>query len=117
MGPARYIRGGVLHFQPTVTESAECDIVPDNFHGKIATVYNVRDRGLVIISSCGHSGIINTIKHVQSVTGIDNVHALVGGLHLAAAPEALAAKPRTLSSRSSPIISYRRTAPGSIQRS
>ena len=47
---------------------------------------------MVIISSCGHSGIVNTIKHVQSVTGIDKVHAVVGGIHLAAAPDALVAR-------------------------
>jgi 7,8-dihydropterin-6-yl-methyl-4-(beta-D-ribofuranosyl)aminobenzene 5'-phosphate synthase len=92
VGPSAYICGDVSHFQPTLTESAEGDIVPDNFQGEVATVYNVRDRGLVIISSCGHYGIINTIKHVQSVTGIDKVHAVVGGIHLAAAPEALAAE-------------------------
>ena len=50
------------------------------------------DRGLVIISSCGHSGIVNTVRHVQAVTGIDKVHAVVGGIHLAAAPDALVTK-------------------------
>jgi len=40
----------------------------------------------------GHSGIVNTIKHVQAVTGIDKIHAVVGGIHLAAAPDALVAK-------------------------
>jgi 7,8-dihydropterin-6-yl-methyl-4-(beta-D-ribofuranosyl)aminobenzene 5'-phosphate synthase len=92
VGPTGSICGDVSHFQPTLKESAEGDIVPDNFQGEIATVYNVRDRGLVIISSCGHSGIVNTIKHVQSITGIDKVHAVVGGIHLAAAPDALVAK-------------------------
>jgi 7,8-dihydropterin-6-yl-methyl-4-(beta-D-ribofuranosyl)aminobenzene 5'-phosphate synthase len=92
VGARGSICGDVSHFQPTLAESAQGDIVPDNFQGEIATVYNVRDRGLVIISSCGHSGIVNTIKHVQAVTGIDKVHAVVGGLHLAAAPDALVAK-------------------------
>jgi 7,8-dihydropterin-6-yl-methyl-4-(beta-D-ribofuranosyl)aminobenzene 5'-phosphate synthase len=46
----------------------------------------------VIISSCGHSGIINTIRQVQAVSGIDKLHAVVGGIHLAAAPDALVAK-------------------------
>jgi 7,8-dihydropterin-6-yl-methyl-4-(beta-D-ribofuranosyl)aminobenzene 5'-phosphate synthase len=92
VGPSAYICGDVSHFQPTLTESAEGDIVPDNFLGEIATVYNVRDRGLVIISSCGHSGIVNTVKHVQAITGIDKVHAVVGGIHLAAAPDTLVAK-------------------------
>ena len=66
--------------------------MPDDFQGEIATVYNVRDRGLVIISSCGHSGIVNTVQHVQSVTGIEKVHAVVGGIHLAAAPDSIVTK-------------------------
>jgi 7,8-dihydropterin-6-yl-methyl-4-(beta-D-ribofuranosyl)aminobenzene 5'-phosphate synthase len=75
-----------------MTEAAEGDLVPDQVLGEIATVYNVRDRGLVIISSCGHSGIINTVRHVQAVTGIQKVHAIVGGIHLAAAPDAIVNK-------------------------
>jgi 7,8-dihydropterin-6-yl-methyl-4-(beta-D-ribofuranosyl)aminobenzene 5'-phosphate synthase len=92
VGAQGSICGDVSHFQPTLTEGAEGDLVPDVFLGEIATAYNVRDRGLVIISSCGHSGIVNTIKHVQAITGIDKVHAVVGGLHLAAAPDAMVAK-------------------------
>ena len=92
VGAKGSICGDVSHFQPTMTESAQGDIVPDNFQGEIATVYNVRDRGLVIISSCGHSGIVNTIQHVQAITGINKVHAVVGGIHLAAAPDAIVAK-------------------------
>jgi 7,8-dihydropterin-6-yl-methyl-4-(beta-D-ribofuranosyl)aminobenzene 5'-phosphate synthase len=92
VGAAGSFCGDASHFQPTVTESAEGDILPDDFQGEIATVYNVRDRGLVIVSSCGHSGIVNTIRHVQSVTGIEKVHAVVGGIHLAAAPDAVVAR-------------------------
>ena len=39
--------------------------------------------GLVVISSCGHAGIINTLRRAQDVTGIDKIYALVGGFHLA----------------------------------
>jgi 7,8-dihydropterin-6-yl-methyl-4-(beta-D-ribofuranosyl)aminobenzene 5'-phosphate synthase len=45
-------------------------------------IANVRDRGLVIVTGCGHSGIINTIRHAQALTGIDRVHAVIGGFHL-----------------------------------
>jgi 7,8-dihydropterin-6-yl-methyl-4-(beta-D-ribofuranosyl)aminobenzene 5'-phosphate synthase len=45
-------------------------------------VVHVRDRGLVILSSCSHSGAINVVQHAQRLTGIDQVHAFVGGLHL-----------------------------------
>jgi 7,8-dihydropterin-6-yl-methyl-4-(beta-D-ribofuranosyl)aminobenzene 5'-phosphate synthase len=92
VGAAGSMCGDVSHFQPTLTEAAQGDLVPDDFQGEIATIYNVRDRGLVIISSCGHSGIVNTIKHAQAITGIDQVHAVVGGIHLAAAPDALVAR-------------------------
>jgi 7,8-dihydropterin-6-yl-methyl-4-(beta-D-ribofuranosyl)aminobenzene 5'-phosphate synthase len=45
-------------------------------------IINVRDKGLVIITGCGHSGIINTIVHAQALTGIQSVYAVIGGFHL-----------------------------------
>ncbi len=47
-----------------------------------AIAINVRDKGLVVLSSCSHSGVINVLRHVQQVTGIDHVHGFIGGLHL-----------------------------------
>jgi 7,8-dihydropterin-6-yl-methyl-4-(beta-D-ribofuranosyl)aminobenzene 5'-phosphate synthase len=47
----------------------------------------VKDRGLVVISSCGHAGIINSVRQLQRASGIERVHAVVGGFHLAPAPE------------------------------
>ena len=40
-------------------------------------------RGLVVLTSCSHRGVVNTIKQAQSVSGIDKVHAVIGGFHLA----------------------------------
>lgn len=45
-------------------------------------VINVRGKGLVIITGCGHSGVINTIRYAQDLTGIQQVHAVLGGFHL-----------------------------------
>jgi 7,8-dihydropterin-6-yl-methyl-4-(beta-D-ribofuranosyl)aminobenzene 5'-phosphate synthase len=45
-------------------------------------ILNIRNRGLVIITGCGHSGIINIIKHAQNLTGVNKIHAVVGGFHL-----------------------------------
>jgi len=42
----------------------------------------VKDKGLVVISGCAHAGIINTIKFAMQTTGLDRVHAVVGGFHL-----------------------------------
>lgn len=58
---------------------------PDQHLHEHATCYNVRDRGLVIITSCGHGGIINTVRRAREITGIEKVYALVGGFHLAPA--------------------------------
>jgi len=48
------------------------------------------ERGLVIITGCGHRGIVNIVRHCQRITGIERVHALIGGFHLRSA------SPRTL---------------------
>ncbi len=47
-----------------------------------AVVCNVKDKGLVVLSSCSHAGVINVLRHAQKITGVDRVHAFVGGLHL-----------------------------------
>jgi len=35
-----------------------------------------------VISSCGHAGIVNTVLQAREVSGIDKVHAVMGGFHL-----------------------------------
>jgi 7,8-dihydropterin-6-yl-methyl-4-(beta-D-ribofuranosyl)aminobenzene 5'-phosphate synthase len=62
--------------------------VPDQHWHEHATCFRLGDRGLVVLSSCGHAGIINTLRRAQQVTGIDKIYALVGGFHLAPAPDA-----------------------------
>lgn len=47
-----------------------------------ALVVNVRDRGLVVLTGCGHAGAVNIVRHARRLTGVDRLHALVGGLHL-----------------------------------
>jgi 7,8-dihydropterin-6-yl-methyl-4-(beta-D-ribofuranosyl)aminobenzene 5'-phosphate synthase len=45
-------------------------------------IVNVRGKGLVVVTGCGHAGIINIIEHARALTGVDTVHAVVGGFHL-----------------------------------
>jgi len=45
-------------------------------------VVNLRNKGLVVLSGCAHAGIVNTVHHAQAVTGIQRVHAVIGGFHL-----------------------------------
>ncbi len=55
----------------------------DLFLDDRALVINIKDRGLVIISGCAHSGIINTVRYAQHITGLTKVYAIFGGFHLA----------------------------------
>jgi len=70
------------HF--TAEELAGTPVADQHLH-EHATCFKVGDRGLVVITSCGHGGIINTLKRAQAVTGVEKIHALCGGFHLAPA--------------------------------
>jgi 7,8-dihydropterin-6-yl-methyl-4-(beta-D-ribofuranosyl)aminobenzene 5'-phosphate synthase len=60
---------------------------PDQHWHEHATCFRLGDRGLVVISSCGHAGIVNTLRRAQEVSGVEKIYALVGGFHLAPAPD------------------------------
>jgi 7,8-dihydropterin-6-yl-methyl-4-(beta-D-ribofuranosyl)aminobenzene 5'-phosphate synthase len=47
-----------------------------------AVVVNVSGKGLVVITGCGHSGIVNICRYARRLTGIDRIHAVLGGFHL-----------------------------------
>ena len=52
----------------------------------------MKDRGLVVITSCGHAGVINSVRQVQKLSGVEKVHAVIDGFHLAPAPDEIVAK-------------------------
>jgi 7,8-dihydropterin-6-yl-methyl-4-(beta-D-ribofuranosyl)aminobenzene 5'-phosphate synthase len=56
--------------------------LPDDGAHELATCYVVKGLGLVVIASCSHRGVINTVRQAQRVSGVDKVHAVVGGFHL-----------------------------------
>jgi 7,8-dihydropterin-6-yl-methyl-4-(beta-D-ribofuranosyl)aminobenzene 5'-phosphate synthase len=47
-----------------------------------ALVVHVRGRGLVVLTGCGHAGAVNIARHAIRLTGVDRLHALLGGFHL-----------------------------------
>ncbi len=53
----------------------------NTFRDEISIYINVKDKGLVVITGCGHTGIVNTIKHGQKLTGINKIYAIIGGFH------------------------------------
>jgi 7,8-dihydropterin-6-yl-methyl-4-(beta-D-ribofuranosyl)aminobenzene 5'-phosphate synthase len=58
------------------------DYIPDDFDHEIATSYMVKGKGLVVLTSCSHRGVINAVKQAQEASGIDKVHAVIGGFHI-----------------------------------
>jgi 7,8-dihydropterin-6-yl-methyl-4-(beta-D-ribofuranosyl)aminobenzene 5'-phosphate synthase len=47
-----------------------------------ALIVRLRDRGLVVLSGCGHAGIVNTVRYARRLTGTDEIAAIIGGFHL-----------------------------------
>jgi 7,8-dihydropterin-6-yl-methyl-4-(beta-D-ribofuranosyl)aminobenzene 5'-phosphate synthase len=83
-----YGKQGELGCRPDAGEGRAVGApVHDEHLQEHATCYNIRDRGLVVISSCGHAGIINSIRTAMEASGVRKLHALVGGFHLAPADD------------------------------
>jgi 7,8-dihydropterin-6-yl-methyl-4-(beta-D-ribofuranosyl)aminobenzene 5'-phosphate synthase len=47
-----------------------------------AAVLHVRDKGLVVLTGCGHAGIVNIVHYAKKLTGVERVYAVIGGFHL-----------------------------------
>jgi 7,8-dihydropterin-6-yl-methyl-4-(beta-D-ribofuranosyl)aminobenzene 5'-phosphate synthase len=60
---------------------ASTELSDDGEH-ELATCYNVRGLGLVVVSSCSHRGVLNAVMQAQAISGVRKVHAVVGGFHL-----------------------------------
>lgn len=50
-----------------------------------AVVCHLKGKGLVVLSACSHSGVVNVLLHARRLTGVDQIYALVGGMHLSGA--------------------------------
>jgi 7,8-dihydropterin-6-yl-methyl-4-(beta-D-ribofuranosyl)aminobenzene 5'-phosphate synthase len=57
-------------------------LLVDDFQHEHATCYHVKGKGLVVMTSCGHRGVVNTVEAAIKVSGIRKVHAILGGFHL-----------------------------------
>lgn len=79
---------GALGCEPEKVNPAKKSVVsvPDDFEHEQSVVYHVKGRGLVVMTSCGHRGIVNSVRTAVKVSGIDKVHAILGGFHLAPHP-------------------------------
>jgi 7,8-dihydropterin-6-yl-methyl-4-(beta-D-ribofuranosyl)aminobenzene 5'-phosphate synthase len=58
------------------------EVVQDTFIGEQTLIGHVRGRGLVVVTSCSHRGIVGICRHAARVSGVPKIHAVVGGFHL-----------------------------------
>ena len=61
-------------------------LVEDTIPEDMSLVFDT-EQGLVLLSGCGHAGIINTIEQARRVVRAAPLHAAIGGFHLYAASE------------------------------
>jgi 7,8-dihydropterin-6-yl-methyl-4-(beta-D-ribofuranosyl)aminobenzene 5'-phosphate synthase len=54
----------------------------DTIEDDSSLVFALKDKGLVILTGCAHAGVINTIRYARKLTGVEKVHAVMGGFHL-----------------------------------
>ena len=47
-----------------------------------AVILNIKDKGLIVLTGCGHAGIINTLDYAKELTGVDTIYVVIGGMHL-----------------------------------
>ncbi len=86
--PGIYLTGNVPRVHPEKNyppnakkKNAEGKIVEDNLPEDMSLIIRT-DKGLVLLSGCGHSGIINTITHAQNNLKQLPVFTAIGGFHL-----------------------------------
>jgi 7,8-dihydropterin-6-yl-methyl-4-(beta-D-ribofuranosyl)aminobenzene 5'-phosphate synthase len=78
------VKDGVGCFPDKLPEGKRtATVVPDDFEHEQATCFNVKGRGLVVLTSCSHRGVVNVVKRAVEISGVKTVHAVVGGFHLA----------------------------------
>jgi 7,8-dihydropterin-6-yl-methyl-4-(beta-D-ribofuranosyl)aminobenzene 5'-phosphate synthase len=59
----------------------------DRLEDDQSVVIHIAGVGLVIVTGCAHAGIVNTIEYARKISGVDRVHAVLGGFHLAPASD------------------------------
>jgi 7,8-dihydropterin-6-yl-methyl-4-(beta-D-ribofuranosyl)aminobenzene 5'-phosphate synthase len=67
---------------PSAYYEKEGKIVKDDILDDKGIVLHIEDKGLVVLTGCGHSGVINTIRYAQELTGVEKVYCVMGGFHL-----------------------------------
>jgi len=91
--PGAWLTGPVPRVHPERNWSGKTQIatagglVEDTIPEDMSLVLDT-DRGLVVVSGCGHAGVVNTLEYARAAVRKAPVHAALGGFHLFAADDA-----------------------------
>ena len=55
--------------------------LPDHFEDDQSLFIQHKD-GIIVLTGCGHAGIINILEHAVNCCGTEKILAVIGGLHL-----------------------------------
>lgn len=87
LAPGVWVTGSIARIHPEKNVSGQRKlktpqgIVEDTIPEELSLIINTSD-GLVVISGCGHAGIINTLEHARNTLGKSPILAAIGGFHL-----------------------------------
>ena len=57
------------------------EMVPDEVKDDLSIVFKT-NYGLVVMLGCSHRGVVNHLLHAQKITGMKEIHTVIGGCHL-----------------------------------
>jgi 7,8-dihydropterin-6-yl-methyl-4-(beta-D-ribofuranosyl)aminobenzene 5'-phosphate synthase len=83
---------GYEQVPPALKVKKDGEFTQDLLSHEVALVFRIHGKGLVVITSCAHAGVVNTVEHAKTLTGESHVLAIVGGMHLTTASEETIAK-------------------------
>jgi 7,8-dihydropterin-6-yl-methyl-4-(beta-D-ribofuranosyl)aminobenzene 5'-phosphate synthase len=69
-------------YDPGIYQLREGEFVTDEVLDELGLAINVAGEGLVVITGCGHRGVINTVRRARQITGVEEVALVMGGFHL-----------------------------------
>lgn len=72
------------HALPGSVKEVEGKLVPDLILDDQAVIIDIKDHGIVVVSGCGHAGIVNTFQYARELADNRPLYALLGGFHLPA---------------------------------
>lgn len=58
------------------------EVIRDDIPDDQSLVFHVKNKGLVVVLGCGHSGVINTLNYAMELTGCNDIYLVIGGFHL-----------------------------------